>query len=49
MTYYEDKDGDWIVRFAVVKDLNALLKVYYYLYHMLTPIIILITVHKRGV
>lgn len=27
MTCYEEKDGDWIVRFYVVKDLDALLTV----------------------
>ena len=31
MTYYEGRDGDWIIRFAVVKDLDALITVCYYL------------------
>ena len=31
MTYYEGKNGYWIVRFAVVKDLDALITVCYYL------------------
>ena len=30
MTYYEANDGDWIARFAVVKDLNAHLEVIVY-------------------
>ena len=49
LTYYEEKDGDWMVRFSVVKDLDALLKVIFKNSLLLFMLFVYYIVFKGGI